>query len=239
MRRYLYIYILLHSEVCAILHADAFTHRGFYTKKFYTQVLYTDALHKGAFTRINKRTQALLHTEPFTQRNLCTEQFLHKKELHRKGLIPKNLPTQTAQKNTETFTRRNFTQSNFYTQKLFRTEAFTHRSLYAQQFLHRPFYPQMPLHRKLLHTESSAHSTLLHTTSFYTERLCFPFLITCFSCSPSQVQARSNITALLRRSWYNSHHLQAIRACKKKAKEPLKTRHEALNHHMVIRCNKM
>ena len=204
-----YIYTLTQRGLCEdkLLHADAFTHRGFYAKKFYivlhTQVLYTDALHKGAFTRINKRTQALLHTEPFTQRNLCTEQFLHKKLLHRKALIPKNLSTQTAQKKTpkllraETLPRAAFTHRTFSAQKPLRTEVFMHSSFYIGPFTHRCLYTEN------FYTESSAHSTLLHTTSFYTERLCFPFLITCVSCSPSQVQARSNITALLRRSWYN------------------------------------
>ena len=131
-----YIYTLTQRGLCEdkLLHADAFTHRGFYAKKFYivlhTQVLYTDALHKGAFTRINKRTQALLHTEPFTQRNLCTEQFLHKKLLHRKALIPKNLSTQTAQKK-----HRNFYAQKLYPEQLLHTEPFPHRSLYAQKSL--------------------------------------------------------------------------------------------------------
>ena len=36
---------------------------------------------------------------------------------------------------------------------------------------------------KELHTETCAHSTFC----FYTERFYFPFLITCFSCSPFQI----------------------------------------------------
>ena len=163
-----------------LLHADTFTHRGFYAKKFYTQkFLYTDALHKDAFTRINKGTQALLHTEPFTQRNLCTEQFLHKGTSRQENFDTKNLLTQTAQRSF-------YTPKLLHPETLLHTDVFPHRSLHAQQFLHRPFYPQMPLHR-FFYTEASAHSTLLHAARFYTERFCFPFLITYLSCSPSHV----------------------------------------------------
>ena len=115
-----------------LLHADAFTHRGFYAKKFYTpKFLYTDALHKDAFTRINKGTQALLHPETF-----CTQKPLHRTVFTQTFTqesfdTEKIAPTDCTKKflHTETFTRRNFTQSSFYIQKLFRTEAFTHRSL--------------------------------------------------------------------------------------------------------------
>ena len=51
------------------------------------------------------RARGVLQTEPFTQRNLCTEPFLHKETLHKKTLTPKNLPPQTAQR-------------SFYTPKL-------------------------------------------------------------------------------------------------------------------------
>ena len=158
-----------------LLHADAFTHRGFYAKKFYTpKFLYTDALHKDAFTRINKGTQALLHTEPFAHRNLCTEQFLHKL-LHRKVLTQKKMPTQTAQRSfytpkllhAETLPRAAFTYRNFSA-----TEAFTHRSLYAQQFLLRPFYPQMPLHRKTFtHRNFCTQHALTHSQLLHAEAL--------------------------------------------------------------------
>ena len=165
-----------------LLHADAFTQRGFYAKKFYTQkFLYTDALHKYAFTHINKGTQALLHTEPFTQRNLCTEQLLHKETFTQESFDAEQFAHTDCTKKflqTETFTRRNFTQRSFYTenfsaQKPLRTEVFIHSSFYTDSFTHRCLYTE-----KKSHTEASAHSTLLHTASFYTERLCFPFLIT-------------------------------------------------------------
>lgn len=77
--------------------------------------------------------------------------------------------TQTAQflLHTEIFTRsrRNFTQSKFYTQFIFRTETFTHGSLYAQQFLHTDgFYTFFP-HRSRTHKN-------LHTTIFAHRRFC-------------------------------------------------------------------
>ena len=46
------------------------------------------------------------------------------------------------------------------------TGAFTHRCFYTEDELH---------------TETCAHNTLLQTTNFYTERFCFPFLITYLS----------------------------------------------------------
>ena len=57
----------------------------------------------------------------------------------------------------------------------------------------------MSLHRHKLHTETCAHSTRLHTANFYTERLCFPFLITYLSCSPSQIIFYSNKSL---KSWH-------------------------------------
>ena len=159
-----------------------------------------------------------LYTEPFPQRSLCTEQFLHMFFLHKNHLTQRNLYAQTAHRSfyrllqTDFRARRNFTQSSFYT-----AETFSHRSLYAQTklrttiftdrrllhrkfsaqkglhlhttfFTYRRFYAQMSLHshRHKLHTETCAHSTRLHTANFYTERLCFHFLITYLSCSTSQ-----------------------------------------------------
>ena len=66
---------------------------------------------------------------------------------------------------------------------------FPHRSLNAQKSLCTAVFTQTLLHtdaftQKNFYTEACAHSTVLHTTSFYTERLCFPFLITYLSCSP-------------------------------------------------------
>ena len=181
-----YAQILLHREVCAQINFYNQTplHRGFYAKKFYTRkVLYTDALHEGACTRMNKGTQALLHTEPFTQRNHCTEQLLHKETFTQENFDTAKMPTQTA-------------HTSFYTPKLLRAEtlpraAFTHGNLSPAQkplrtevFMHSSFYTD-PFTQRCIYTKKTfAHSTLLHTASFYTGRLCFLFLIT---CSPSQV----------------------------------------------------
>ena len=81
-----------------------------------------------------------------------------------------------------------------YRQTVFTQRKFSARkSPYAQKVLHtaffeyRRFYTQMSLHRHQLHTETCAHSTRLHTANFYTERFCFPFLLTYLSCSPSSV----------------------------------------------------
>ena len=105
-------------------------------------------------------------------------------------MIQRNLYTQTAQKthtpkilHAETLPRAAFTEQN-----LFPHRSVTHRRSYAQHFLHtdafihRCFYTENELH-----TETCAHRALLHTTSFHTKRFCSPFLITCLSCSPSQV----------------------------------------------------
>ena len=172
---------LLHAEAFEVFTQRSFTHRRF---------LYTDALHKDAFTRINKGTQALLHTELFTQRNLCTEQLLHKETLTRENCDAEKLPPQAAQRSfytpkllrAETLPRAAFRHRNFSAQKHLRTEVFMPSSFYTDPFAHWSLYTE-----KLLHTEASAHSTLLHTANFYTERLCFPFLITYLSRSPSQV----------------------------------------------------
>ena len=173
-----------------------FTRRRLYTQRlsrnemFTQQFLHTDVLHRDVFAHINKGTQALLHTEPFIERNLCTEQLLHKKKITLENFDPEKIVhTDCTKKNTH----RNFHTQTFYPEQLlhtffFRTEAFTHRSLSAQQFLHRRFYTQMPLHRNTFtHKKLCTQHVILHTTSFYTEMLCFPCMITYLSCSPSQV----------------------------------------------------
>ena len=210
--------VFLHREACAQrnfctqtpLHTEVFTQR----RKF----LHTDALYEEVFARINKGTQAFLHTEPLPQRNLCTEQFLHtdflapkkintekivhtdctKKNAHRLFCTQKTLPrtvcTQQQLFRTEAFPdiffkctavitdrwflHRKFSAQKSYAQKVLRTTVFLHTAA----FIHRCLYTEDELH-----TETCAHSTLLHATSFYTERFCFPFLITYLSCSPSQV----------------------------------------------------
>ena len=150
-----------------LLHADAFTHRGFYAKKF----LYTDALQKDAFTRIKTGTQALLHTEPFTQKNLCTEQLLHEETFTQENFDTENFADTDCTKkflHTETFTRRNFTQNSFYTQKPFRTEAFPHRSFYAQKSLCTTVFTQALLPKDAF-TQKTFTQKFLRTAHFYTQ----------------------------------------------------------------------
>ena len=147
--------------------------------------------NKDAFARISKGTQALLHTKPFTQRSL----------LHRTAFTQSNFYTENfgTEKKTQT-AQRSFCTSKIlhaetlYPEQLLHTETFPHRRLYAQKSLCTAVFTQTFLFTdaftytdKLLQTEICAHSRLLHTASFYTKRLCFPFLITYLSCSPSQV----------------------------------------------------
>ena len=136
----------------------------------------------------NKGTQALLHTVSFTQRTFTQRNFYTKKNWHRKT----HTDHAKKQLHTETFARKNITQSNFFTffsaQKLFRTETFTHKSLYAQQFLHKRFYTQMPLHRKIgthrsLCTQHAfTHSQLLHREALLPLRDHLPFVFPLSSC---------------------------------------------------------
>ena len=100
---------------------------------------------------------------------------------------------------TEAFTDRFFKMhNNFYRQMVFLPGMFSAQKSYAQKVLRATFFtyrrfhtgasiPEMPLHGRRI-----AHSTHLHATNFYTERFCFPFLITYLSCSPSQVYVYTN-----------------------------------------------
>ena len=131
--------------------------RRFYTQKF----LHTDALHKDAFARINQGTQALLHTEPFTQRNLCTEQFLHKETFTQESFDIENLSTQTAQ--------RSYTPKLLHAETLPRaafTEAFPHRSLYAQKSLCTAVFTQTLLHTYAFTQNNFTHRSLCTQHAF-------------------------------------------------------------------------
>ena len=115
--------------------------------------------------------QNLLHKKKPLHKTVFTQ----KKLLRRKTLTQKNLYAQTAQKSFYTpkllhakLYPEQLLQRNFSAQKPLR------RSLYAQPFSHGRFYTQMPLYiQKNFYTQK-----LVHTARFYTERLCFPFLIT-------------------------------------------------------------
>ena len=166
-----------------LLRTDAFTHRRFYTdafthRRFYTEtLLHTDALHKDAFTHLHKGTQAQLHTEPFTQRT--QNSFYTKTLLRRKPLTQKNCPHRL---HKEVFTHRNFHMQKLCPEQLLHTETFPHRNLYAQKSLCTSVFtltllPTDALTQKNFYTQKLLH-TALHTASFYTERLCFPFFMT-------------------------------------------------------------
>ena len=142
--------ILTHRSLCTFafctqtpLHTEVFTQRRKY--------LHTDALYKDAFARINKgTTYAFLHTEPFPQRSLCTEQFLHMFFLHEHNIWHRE--TCTHRLHTEVFTDRRFCM----------------QKLYAEQFLHsRNFFAQKPLRTKtIIYTQQ-----FLQTDRFYTQKV--------------------------------------------------------------------
>ena len=124
-----------------------------------------------------------------TEKNLYTQTaqiFLQTDFLHAETVA---IAVFTQQKlfSTEAFTHPKKMQSSSYRQTVFLHRKFSAQKSYAQKvlrttfFTYRRFYTQMSLHRHKLHTETCAHSTRLHTANFYTERLCFPFLITYLS----------------------------------------------------------
>ena len=107
--------------------------------------------------------------------------------LHKKHLPQRNLYTQTAHRSfyrptfwhAETLPRAVFTQ-----QKLFRTEAFTHKKEYAQQFSQTDgFYTQKVLRTEVLRTEGFTHSIFyIHADAFthrclYTDTNCTQKLV--------------------------------------------------------------
>ena len=158
-----------------------FTHRTFSTEK---------PLHRTIFTHV------FLHKKHLTQRNLYTQ--IAYRSFYRPTLLhAETLPREQFLHNiffrSEAFTQKKHMHSTFYrqtgftcfTQKVLGTEGFTHNIL-----TYRRFYTQMSLHRHQLHTETCAHSTRLHTANFYTERFCFPFLITYLLCSSSLMMVR-------------------------------------------------
>ena len=97
----------LNSKLCAdqlckktsftmtfFLHRFPLTQGNFYTR---------DPLHRAAFARnIFLQPEALLHTGPFTQTRLCTEQFLHKDSLTQSSFFTEKR-SHTHMFDTETF----------------------------------------------------------------------------------------------------------------------------------------
>jgi hypothetical protein len=136
-------------------------------------------LHKKHLTQRNLYTQTA--HKIFTDRLFCTRKLYPEQNLHsRTFFAQKPLYTKTNTHNNfyrqTVLTRRKFSAQNSYAQQVLRTTFFTYRRFYTQMSLHRH-----KLHMKLVHT------ALVYTANFCTERLCFPFLITYLSCSPSQI----------------------------------------------------
>ena len=146
------------------MHRTISTHRFFGTEKINTEkIVHTDCTRKNV-------------PRLFCMQKLYPEQIVPSsnssaQKPFRTDLLNAQQLLQTDGFYTESFPHRSLTHRRFYAQQFF-TAAFIHRCLYTEDELH---------------TETCAHSTLLHATSFYTERFCFPFLITYLSCSPSQV----------------------------------------------------
>ena len=111
--------------------------------------------HAGAFTHRTFYTEKPLHRTVFTQNNDFAESF-----------DTENLPAQTAQRrfytpellHAETLPRAAFTH------KLFRVEAFTRRSLFAQHFFSQTLLPTYAFTQKNFYAQK-----LLHTARFYTQ----------------------------------------------------------------------
>ena len=154
------------------LHKKHLPQRNLYTQTAHRSFYRPTFWHAETLPRAVFTQQKLFRTETFTHKQICTTVFSDRRFLH-----------------TESSPHRSLTHRRFYTQKVLRTTVFTYRC----------FHTQMSLHRHKLHTETCAHSTRLHTANFYTERLCFPFLITYLSCSPSQIIFYSNKSL---KSWH-------------------------------------
>ena len=116
----------------------------------------------------------------FTHRTFSTEKPLHRTVfthvfLHKKHLTQRKLYTQIAHRSfyrptflhAETSPGTGFTQ-----QKIFRTQALTHKNKYSQQFLHTKILTQKVLRTEVLRTEGFTHSIAQHIFTyrrFYTD----------------------------------------------------------------------
>ena len=148
------------------------------------------------FAPIRFYKQTTLRTETFTQSSFYAQILLHR------GCAQANLYTQTPLNFTHRLLRKEvFTHRRFYTPMLC-TKMFLHalRKAHRRFYTQNLFYTEKPLCRtvftqrnfsagKLWHRKTCPHRLHKeHKATFYTERLCFPFLITYLSCSLSQVE---------------------------------------------------
>ena len=138
-----------------------------------------------SFCAHKQRRIDILYTEPLPQRNLCTEQFLHKDFVIQKQMIQRNLYTQTAQK---TNTHRTFCTQKLYPEQLlqskicFCTKTLTDSFFYAQQFYRQTVFTQKVLRTEVLRTEGFTHNifyiqTLLYTDAFTLKTNCTQKLV--------------------------------------------------------------
>ena len=121
--------------------------------------------------------------------------FWHKKKIVHTDCTKKFL-------HTETFTRKKFYPEQFLHTYFFRTHKplrteFLCTAVFTQTFLHTGLYTDF-----FSHTEVCAQSTFLHN-QFLQGQVCFPFLITYLSRSPSQVQSQFLLNELTRYVWWN------------------------------------
>ena len=127
-----------------------------------------------SFCAHKQRRIDILYTEPLPQRNLCTEQFLHKDFVIQKQMIQRNLYTQTAQK---TNTHRTFCTQKLYPEQLLQSKIcfctktltdsffFMRSNFTDRRFLHRKFSAQKCYAQKVLRT------TFFTYRRFYTQML--------------------------------------------------------------------
>ena len=117
---------------CFCTHRRLYTQMFLHTEAFTHNLLHRETLHRTVFAQ-----------RSFTQKNPDTEKLVHI------GYTKIFLPT-------ETFTRKNFTQSSFFPHKLFRTESFTNKH---------PLRTEVFTHKKGILHDTQTHP-LLHTDVF-------------------------------------------------------------------------
>ena len=118
----------------------------------------------------------------FCTQKLYPAQFLHSRNVSHRNLYAPKTNMHNNFYRQMVFTHRKFSAQKSYAQKVLRTTFFTLHTL-----LHMFFYTGTNCTQKLVHTAR------VYTANFYTERLCFPFLITYLSCSPSQVRLTESL----------------------------------------------
>ena len=183
------------------LHREVFTQR----KEVFTHrlMLCTKMFLRAQIKAHRRSSHRTFSTEKFLHRTIFTHVFSTQKTFDTEKLVHTDCTLKFLQ--TDFFALRNFTQNNFYTAETFSHRCLYAPKIYAQQFLqtdgfytenfphrsltHRRFYAQHFLHTDVFthtcfYTDTNCTQKLvrtyfyLHTANFYTERLCFPFLMT-------------------------------------------------------------